>query len=296
MSDDEYLIYGIDKSHLKRDYIQNPLKRGKNQHDTEHFDRDDLYYLYITLNIRLKDLCSLFNMKEKSIRRELSYHNIKKSPSLVGKNDSKTYNNKTKIEKEDFKKKCSDGKIKKYGSVYVNYNKRIETNKEKYGSYTSTRKNWNKDSIKIIENPELLKQFIINEEPLNGYEVALMLDISPSVANKWIKKYNLGYLLPRNSSSGEIELREYINQYYKTENNSRDIIPPFELDIYIPELKIAFEYNGEYWHLRPTTMKIDKIKYNYCKSKGIQLVTIWENDWKTDKEKIENMIKTVLNV
>lgn len=30
--------------------------------------------------------------------------------------------------------------------------------------------------------------------------------------------------------------------------NSRKIIPPYELDAYIPKLKIAFEFNGLYWH------------------------------------------------
>lgn len=295
MDEDLYIKYNIDKTKLKRDYILNPLKRGKNQHDTEHFDRDDLYYMYITLNIRLKDMCKIFNMKEKSIRRELLYHKIKKSPKLVGKNDLETYNNKTNEEKKELIKNAVESKIKKYGSVYVNYEKRVKTNIEKYGSYTPTRKKWSHSTNKIIESPELLKKFILEEKPLSGYELALLLDISPCIANKWIKKYNLGELFPRTSSKGEIELREFVNQFYKTINNSRDIIPPFELDIYIPELKIAFEYNGEYWHLRPSTMKVDKIKNTYCTTKGIKLITIWENDWKNNRETIKEMITEILN-
>ena len=30
--------------------------------------------------------------------------------------------------------------------------------------------------------------------------------------------------------------------------NSKKIIEPLELDIYLPELKLAFEFNGTYWH------------------------------------------------
>ena len=30
--------------------------------------------------------------------------------------------------------------------------------------------------------------------------------------------------------------------------NCRNIIKPYELDIYIPKKKIAIEYNGIYWH------------------------------------------------
>lgn len=291
MTNDLYSQYNIDKSKLKRDYILNPLKRGKNQHDTEHFDKDDLYYLYITLNIRLKDMCKIFNMKEKSIRRELLFHNIKKPPYLVGKNDLDTYNKKSKEEKKKLTQKAIDSKIQKHGCKYVNYQKRVKTNIEKYGSFTPARKHWCETTNSIIESPELLKQFILQEKPLTGYELALLLDISPCVANKWIKKYNLGNLFPRTSSKGELELREFINHYYKTENNVRNVIPPFELDIYIPELKTAFEYNGEYWHLRPSTIKVDKIKNKYCNTKGIKLFTIWENDWKNNNESVKNMIK-----
>lgn len=77
-----------------RDYIQNPLIRGVNQHDTEHFDKKDLEYLYISLNLRLKDLSSMFNVSEKSIRNDLKYYNIKKSPKLANKN-TRVYFNKT---------------------------------------------------------------------------------------------------------------------------------------------------------------------------------------------------------
>ena len=34
----------------------------------------------------------------------------------------------------------------------------------------------------------------------------------------------------------------------KIKLNDKNIISPKELDIYIPELKIGIEYDGEYWH------------------------------------------------
>lgn len=90
-SNDIYTLYNIDLSRLKRDYILYPLKRGKNQFDTEHFIKEDLYYMFIELNLRIKDLMSIFNMKEKSIRRELLYHNIKKSSKLFNLNTQKCF-------------------------------------------------------------------------------------------------------------------------------------------------------------------------------------------------------------
>lgn len=99
------------------------------------------------------------------------------------------------------------------------------------------------------------------------------------------------------SSEGEGELKEFLRKFNNIEENVRTIIPPYELDIYIPENNIAIEYNGLYWH----SEKSGKDKwYHYnkwlaCKEKGIQLITIWEDDWKNKEELIKMMIKHKLN-
>ena len=54
------------------------------------------------------------------------------------------------------------------------------------------------------------------------------------------------------SKSGyEIQLFNFISSNIRTEilKNNRTILNnQYELDIYIPELKLAFEFNGLYWH------------------------------------------------
>ena len=50
-------------------------------------------------------------------------------------------------------------------------------------------------------------------------------------------------------SSQELIIRSWLDEWgiaYIT--NDRSVIPPKELDIYIPSLKIAIECNGCYWH------------------------------------------------
>ena len=51
-------------------------------------------------------------------------------------------------------------------------------------------------------------------------------------------------------SAQELELREFLGTIYENEMifNSRAFIKPKELDIYLPDIKTAFEYNGNYWH------------------------------------------------
>ena len=65
-----------------------------------------------------------------------------------------------------------------------------------------------------------------------------------------------------------------------------------ELDIYIPSKNLAVEFNGLYWHSEATGK--DKWyhhkKWLACKEKGIQLIQIWEDDWKRNPEMVKRMI------
>lgn len=97
-------------------------------------------------------------------------------------------------------------------------------------------------------------------------------------------------------SKAEKEVVEYIKSILpkdvKIIENSRSIISPYELDIYIPEKKIAIEYNGVYWH---TEKYIEDKYYHYnkwelCKNRGIQLITIWEDDWNLKKDIIKSLL------
>ncbi len=87
----------------------------------------------------------------------------------------------------------------------------------------------------------------------------------------------------------ELFAREILNQYnIQYETNNRSILDGKELDIYIPSKKIAIECNGVYWHsLKPHTYHENK--YKECQSKGIQLLTIWE-DWIINKPDIVKSI------
>ena len=61
-----------------------------------------------------------------------------------------------------------------------------------------------------------------------------------------------------------VELTEFITDIYHGEivASDRDVISGFELDLYLPELNLAIEVNGDYWH---STIKKDK-KYHQLKS------------------------------
>jgi hypothetical protein len=77
--------------------------------------------------------------------------------------------------------------------------------------------------------------------------------------------------------------------------NKQNIIPPLELDIYLPDLKLAFEFNGLYYH--DETSKASNYHYNkteICEAQGIHLVHIYEDDWIYKQEIVKSRILNLL--
>lgn len=89
---------------------------------------------------------------------------------------------------------------------------------------------------------------------------------------------------PKTSSCEEVEFRNYIKSIYKGEVLiNRKIVPPYELDIYIPEYKIGFEYNGLFHHREEHPDKIGreyhKNKFNAHVDSEIDVIQILDSDW-----------------
>jgi len=93
-------------------------------------------------------------------------------------------------------------------------------------------------------------------------------------------------------SGQELVLKEFIstNTNEKVLGNVKNIINK-ELDIYIPELNLAFEYNGIYWHSDTYKNKNYHLnKTESCENKNIQLIHIWEDDWLYKQDIVKSMI------
>jgi hypothetical protein len=99
-------------------------------------------------------------------------------------------------------------------------------------------------------------------------------------------------------SNMELELLDFIKSIYNgiILTNTKSIINK-ELDIYLPELGIAFEFNGLYWHsdkYKDKNYHIDKT--NDCSHIGIQLIHVWEDDWIYKKEQVKSILINKLNL
>ena len=82
----------------------------------------------------------------------------------------------------------------------------------------------------------------------------------------------------------------YIKQLYDYEiiQSYRD---KYEIDIYLPELKLGFEFNGLYWHSdKHKDNSYHKNKSDFFNQKGIQIIHIWEDEWILKKDIIKSII------
>ena len=85
------------------------------------------------------------------------------------------------------------------------------------------------------------------------------------------------------------------NTNYKVTQRRRDIIKPYEIDIFIEDLKIGIEYNGIYWH--SDKFKNNNLHYNklmLCKDNGIKLIQIFEDEWNDNKEIVLSKNKSLI--
>lgn len=83
----------------------------------------------------------------------------------------------------------------------------------------------------------------------------------------------------RQTSFAEQAFFYYIKQVYPDAiNHYTDIfVNGMELDIFIPSIRLAIEYDGSFWH-RSEKSSRDKEKYTICTEKGIYLIRIRESN------------------
>lgn len=108
----------------------------------------------------------------------------------------------------------------------------------------------------------------------------------------------------------ELELVDFLRKTFPSlkifnSNNkiNRHIIPPYEIDVWIPEKNIGIEYNGSFWHSIEFLQKYKETdmidndnmfmclkKKILCEQKNIHLIHIYEDEWILQKDAIKKLL------
>jgi len=194
--------------------------------------------------------------------------------------------------------------LEKYGFEYPIQSpeimkKRDWNNIQKWGFPNAYLSEDIRKNMKIGRHPDYIK-YLGDEKSLfvcyKGHEFEIRSDNFYKRLKYDIPLCTICNPIGDSKSIKEGELYQYISSIYGGEiiQSYRDGL---EIDIYLPDLKLGFEFNGLYWH---SDGKKDRNyhlnKTNYFKDRGIRIIHVWEDDWKLKKDVIMSQIRNWVGI
>lgn len=153
-----------------------------------------------------------------------------------------------------------------------------------------------KEEIDKLNNKEWLEDQHNNRKTIR--QIASELNFDKKTISTYMGKHGID-IKRFPASYGEIEISNFIRNECDIEliNNTRNIIPPKELDIFIPSHNFAIEYCGLYWH---SSLIKDKHYHNdkllECEKRNIRLLTVYEDEWLYKQDIVKTKIKDILGI
>jgi len=196
----------------------------------------------------------------------------------------------------DYKENFKKSSLEKYGVDHPWKDKYIH-NKSVIGSIESRNVLKRESILRMIGNYTLINIYFETGDALIKCDIGHQFTTTREfIYNRFKIKSEICTTcnpIKEQKSGAEVSIIKYIREIYDGEvlENDRNIINPFEVDIYLPDLKISFEYNGLWWH----SSEYRESNYHYLKQRnakesGIKLITIWEDEWVHRNETVKSFI------
>lgn len=250
---------------------------------------------------------SSFSNKIKETWKNKSDDEIEKMNNQLEYTNLQKYGCKRPLQNKDIHKKMENTNMQKYGTTNVFANENIKEKikdtlfhrnfqkmKEKFKDYVEPMFDENEyDGVndviykwKCVKCGNVFEQHI-HKTQMNGdsYYIPRCMKCYP-----YISKF----------SYVEKELLEFVKSIYHgkiIENDKSVLKNKYELDIYLPEKKIAIEFDGSYWHSveNGKNKNYHLNKTESCEEQGIHLIHIFEYQWKDKKEIIKQKLKSIIH-
>lgn len=260
--------FGIQEKELPKtvyDLIEELKQKG--------YDKDKVSSIYLDKTVGINEFCKEIN--EIITEREVSLRQCKKLLELWNIKKGKELKSYIQGKKSRDELELSLNNLKKAGF----------SDRQELANYYES-------------NPSLTKQGVTD------YINTFLDDEDEPFTLRWVCRHIDPILSPGRMtgvSRGENGLYDFIELILldsEIERNNRTLIPPYEIDIYIPEHSVALEFNGNYWHSDKflvknhglTAVQYHTMKQTLCKEKGIDLLFVWEFDWDENKEIIQKAL------
>ena len=172
----------------------------------------------------------------------------------------------SELDKDSVNRKREVTNLEKWGVKNVSQSEEIKGKKEE-----TNIKNWGSSNNKKAESFRTVK-----------WKTIICTECNP---------------INKHQSGKEILLLNYIKSIYSGEVVQNFRIERMEIDIYLPQLNLGFEFNGVWWHsdeYKRKSFHLDKT--NFFTKREIKLIHIWEDDWDIKSDIIKSQIKNWLGL
>lgn len=240
-----------------------------------------------------------------SVRKKALLMGVVQTPKCPCGNITKTKHN-------VYKKHCSKKCLYRYSVVHPSSTEGIKERKRQTNLINSGKShNWSSipSHIKVkLEDYHYMQSLY---SIYGSDQIAKILGVGATTALRALKKLNISVGAHRHASSVEKWIAEYIRNIKKLDVITRDrnLIFPHEIDVVIPNIKLAIEYNGRFWH----SERSGKNKsYHYDKiikarDAGYNLIHLWDhydinhimgwiNFYSEDYQEINDIVKTNMKI
>jgi hypothetical protein len=197
-----------------------------------------------------------------------------------------------------FATKATEGSKKAYSErLQEILQRRYQTNMDRYGRYDPAQSHMTMDSVKLSYDPVWLAEQ--NQEYPICY-IAKKLGMGTSQLS--VRYHSLGIPIIHHAISSQHRMIEdHLRSRYDGEIliNDRKLLSGQELDILLPELGIAIEIDGIYWHGERNGGKSPDYHLNKtraCADLGVRLIHVWETEAKDRLDIVKSRLDNLLGI
>lgn len=197
----------------------------------------------------------------------------------------------------DFQSQLKNIILEKYGVTNVSKLDSIKekitaTHMTKYNRIRESQKHISDESYRIkYDRAELVSLYDGTRSIL---DIATLLNVGHSQLCVQFNKFNIEI----HPSVGQQQVYDYIRSIYcgTIILNDRKALGGKEIDIYLPDLNIGFEYDGIFWH---SELSSGKVNYHAEKDKiandsNIKLIHILDLEWKLKQDIVKSRIASLV--
>ena len=290
----------IKQTNLEKYGFENPFESKLIQEKIRQTNLNKYGFIHALQSEEIKEKVKQTNLERYSVENTFQFEVFKEK---IKQTNLERYGVEHPMLLDSLKEKIKQTNLEKYGVEFALQSDIVkerakQTNLDRYGTeYSAQSEIVRRENFGIANHPDYIKYL---NKKISLFKCDNVHNFEIHTDNYFTRTYNNIPLcticnpIGDSTSIKQKELFEFINSIYDEEiiNLYRD---KYEIDVYLPELKLGFEFNGIYWHSDIYKDKNYHInKTNYFKDKDIRIIHIWEDDWTFKQDIVKSQVKNLL--